>query len=118
MAVPLSTMRKIFTRNLGKFLTWCDANNYHIAIDQVKRMQAEADANAASGAGISNSLHLLGLAADVLLYDAEGNYLTDSAAYKVLGDYWKTLDPLNRWGGDFTSRQDGNHFSMEYNGVE
>lgn len=111
-------MRRIFTRNVGKFLTWCDVNNYYIALDQVKRTQAEANANAASGAGIANSLHTLGLAVDLLLYDANGNYLTDKASYQPLGDYWKTLDPLCRWGGDFTTRIDADHFSMEYNGIQ
>lgn len=116
--MSLEQMRLAFTANVTKFLTWCEVNNYSIAIDQVKRTQAEADLNAASGAGISNSLHLLGLAIDLLLYDKNGNYLTDKASYQPLGDYWKTLDPLNRWGGDFTTHIDSDHFSMTYNGIE
>jgi hypothetical protein len=46
-----------------------------------------------------------------------GVYMTNSGAYKPIGEYWKSLNPLNRWGGDFT-KPDGNHFSMEHEGVK
>jgi hypothetical protein len=39
-------------------------------------------------------------------------YFQSTDAYKPLGDYWKSLDPLNCWGGDFKPKADGNHFSM------
>ena len=57
------------------------------------------------------SLHYSGCAGDVLLYDADDNYVTDSRGYSELGAYWKTLHPLCRWGGDFKSK-DYNHFSF------
>lgn len=45
-----------------------------------------------------------------------GVLLTKSEDYQIFGDYWKTLDVDNRWGGDFKKR-DGRHFSRIYNGV-
>ena len=57
------------------------------------------------------------LAADVLLY-IDGKYRPDAAPYPPLGVFWKGIDPLNRWGGDFRPRIDANHFSMENNGVK
>jgi hypothetical protein len=33
----------------------------------------------------------------------------------LLGKYWKRQHPLCRWGGDF---QDGNHYSLEHEGVK
>lgn len=96
-----------------------------VALDQVKRSQADANANAKSGAGISNSLHLIPLAADLILYkddpsteEVEYEYRPDSAAYKPLGEKWKSMHPLCRWGGDFSKPVDGNHFSLEHNGVK
>jgi hypothetical protein len=88
--------------------------------NEVKRTEAQAAANAAAGTGIARSLHLDGLAADVNLY-INGNYQSDSAAHKSIGDKWKTMHPLCRWGGDFKDRlgrpkPDGNHYSIEWQG--
>jgi len=40
------------------------------------------------------------------------NILTnDFKTCKILGDYWESLDPLNRWGGDFNENdQDDDRF--------
>ena len=63
------------------------------------------------------SLHYDGCAGDLLLYDKDGVYLKKTEVFKPLGDYWKTLDPDCRWGGDFKDDQghpapDGDHFSF------
>lgn len=77
---------------------------------------AAALINNGKGRGIVNSVHSLGLAVDINLFK-DGVYLTDSADHAKLGAFWKTLNPLARWGGDF-SDPDGNHYSFEYNGVK
>ncbi len=58
-----------------------------------------------------SSRHLQRLAGDLLLFK-NGTYLTTKPDYTPLGQYWKSLDPLNRWGGDWG--WDANHF--EYGG--
>lgn len=123
--MKLSAKRALFTKLLAELILWAHQNHMLVALDQVKRTQAEANSNAAKGAGISNSLHLVGLAADLILYqddpttpEVEHEYRADSASYKRLGDKWKSMHPLCRWGGDFTKPVDGNHFSLEHNGVK
>lgn len=56
-----------------------------------------------------NSFHVKRQAIDLNLF-IDGLYQTDTAAHKPLGEYWKSLDGANTWGGDFT-RPDGNHYS-------
>lgn len=111
----LAQKRQRFTHDVALLIFKAEQLGYQCALDQVKRTQLEANANAASGAGISNSLHLIGLAVDLLLYK-DGVYLTDSKDYKPLGVWWKSFSDIHSWGGDF-SKPDGNHFSISHNGV-
>lgn len=116
----LREQRCLFTRLTARLIEWAVQNGYEVSYEQTKRTQSEADANAASGAGISNSLHTLGLAVDLNLY-INGVWQSTSEAHAPLGAYWKSLHPLARWGGDFRdakgrSKPDGNHYSLEWQG--
>lgn len=61
------------------------------------------------GVGKSQSLHLSKLAYDLSIIK-NGKISQDIEDYRALGDYWKSLDPKNRWGGEFTTRSDPFHF--------
>lgn len=113
--LTLGEKQRLFARLLGEFLVWIYEEKYEVTIGEVERLAAQATANAASGAGISNSLHLLSLAVDLHLFIA-GVWQKDTPAYKPLGDKWKSMHPLCCWGGDFTTRPDGNHFSITHDG--
>lgn len=112
--MKLSAKRILFSRLLSELILWASKEGLDLAIDQVKRTESEAKANAAKGTGIANSLHLIGLAADLNLY-INGEYQTTTEAHKKIGEYWKSLHPLCCWGGDF-SKPDGNHYSLEHEG--
>jgi hypothetical protein len=53
----------------------------------------------------AGSFHYMRLAIDLNLF-WKGTYLTETADYEVLGEYWESLG--GTWGGRF---DDGNHFS-------
>lgn len=114
--MPLREKQSLFCSLVAKLIIFAYAQGYELTFGEVLRSIADAKQNAQSGAGISNSLHLLALAVDFHLFK-DGVYLQNTIEYKILGDYWKSLNPLCRWGGDFTSRPDGNHFSLEHMGV-
>lgn len=99
--MTLREKRVAFTLCLAKLILWTTENGIEVAIgpDGLKHMK--------------NSLHYVGLAADFNAY-RNGEYLTASEDYREMGDYWKTLHLLARWGGDFPG--DGNHFSFEHEG--
>lgn len=126
--MKLSVKRQIFTSMMAE-LIWRTNQipGYAVAANEVKRTQTQAQANAASGAGVAGSVHLAGLAVDLLLY-IKGVYQRASDAYIPLGELWKAIGEQHNdstpssewveacWGGDFTKR-DGNHFSLKHGGI-
>jgi hypothetical protein len=114
--MTLGEKQRLFAKLVAEFITWAYASGYEFTFGEALRTQAQADLNAKTGVGISNSLHLLKLAIDLNLF-INGVWQTSTETYKPLGDHWKQLHPLCRWGGDFVRLPDGNHFSLEHNGV-
>lgn len=103
-----------FARSVPLLLQYMTARGYEYTLGEVWRTQAQANANAASGAGISNSLHLERLAIDVNLFK-DGIYLADGKDHAPFGAFWKSLGADYAWGGDF-SKPDPNHYSISYAG--
>ena len=64
--------------------------------------------------GKKNSNHKKQLAIDLDLFK-DGAYVTDGEVHTPLGEFWESLHPLCRWGGRFG---DGNHYSLEHQGVK
>jgi hypothetical protein len=104
-----------FARSVPLLLQYMTARGYEYTIGEVWRTQAQAAANADSGAGISNSLHLDRLAIDINLF-WDGIYLNDSESHRPFGEFWKSLGDDFCWGGDFKPKQDGNHYSIAHGG--
>lgn len=120
--MSLSAEQAKFTEDLGKLLAWASKPpNRRVRMREVTRYPWVAAAMKFFGRGSEKSLHIDSLAADIvldILMNGKWNYQAKSEAYAELGAYWKSLDPKNRWGGDWKSRKDGNHFSREYKGKQ
>lgn len=114
--MTLREKQSLFVRLQGIFIAWCYSHGYELTDGEALRDKRIAALNAASGAGISNSLHTISLARDWNLF-IKGVWQKNSEAFRPLGNYWKSLHPLCRWGGDF-HKPDGNHFSLEHEGVK
>ena len=114
--MTLSTKQAIFALNITQLIQAARRMGYAVTFGEAYRPPETAALYASQGRGIANSLHTKRLAVDLNVFK-DGAYLPTSAALKPLGDCWKTIHPDNRWGGDF-SKPDGNHFSMEHEGVK
>ena len=64
------------------------------------------------GYGHSKSAHKIRLAIDLNLFK-NGEYLEGSNSHEELGKYWESVG--GSWGGRFN---DGNHYSLEHEGVK
>lgn len=111
--MTLGEQQRLFTRLVGSLISWAYANGYELTFGETYRTPEQAALNAAKGIGIANSLHTLRLAVDFNLFK-DGAYLTDTADYQPMGVFWESIG--GSWGGRFTQK-DGNHFSLEWQGV-
>ena len=58
----------------------------------------------------NHCMHVLKCAGDLELFLPAGSLLIDEATWQKIGDYWESLDPLNRWGGNFPKWYPGSSF--------
>lgn len=115
--MTLRQQQSIFVLCVAQLILYAYKLGYQLTFGEAWRPDLVAAAHAAAGRGIRNSLHGKRLAIDLNLF-RDGKYLADSESHRELGAYWKTLHPLCRWGGDFKPKPDGNHYSMEWEGVK
>lgn len=109
----LGEKQRDFTLMVAGLITWAYEQGFELTFGEAYRTPEQAALNAKSGAGIANSLHTKRLAVDMNLF-IEGVYQTSSEAYRPLGEKWEAMG--GSWGGRF-SKPDGNHFSLEHDGV-
>lgn len=121
---PLSLIEAqfLFSRCLGQLLVYADESGSLVTMGECYRSPEEAARLHALGAGIRNSNHCKRLAVDLLcwrLKHGEWIWLRDGTEpeYRILGNKWKSLSKFTRWGGDFITRPDPGHFSVEWEGV-
>jgi len=113
--MTLREAQSLHVRLTAILIDYIYQEGYEATWGETVRSKAQAEANAQSGAGISNSLHLIGLAVDINLFK-DGVYLPSTEAHAVFGAYWRSLHALARWGGDFPHKPDGNHYSITWEG--
>jgi hypothetical protein len=116
----LRELRCLFTRELAALIDHATLLGYEAALGEVYRSPLAAKANAELGKGISNSLHIDGLAADLNLYRG-GKYLDKTEDHQLLGEWWESRGPNHRWGGRFKDKHgrpkpDGNHYALSPDG--
>ncbi len=114
----LHAKQALFAQLVATLIQEAAAVGFEVTLGNAWRSPEEAARLAQTGAGIRNSLHTKRLAIDLNLF-LNAVYLTDSADYAPLGSWWErqsTPEYTCVWGGRF-ARADGNHFSIEHDGV-
>ncbi|WP_318365980.1 M15 family metallopeptidase [Enterobacter sp.] len=112
--MTLGEKQQLFVVMIAQLINWAQDRGYRLTFGEAYRTPEQAALNARKGSGISNSLHTQRLAVDFNLF-INGVYQTKTENYLPLGEYWESIG--GAWGGRFKSNPDGNHFSLEHNGV-
>lgn len=90
---------------LSKLVAWVYAQGWALTLGEGYRSD--------SSGHMPGSLHYIKLAQDLNLF-VNGNWMaSDCPEWRATGKYWKSLDPLCAWGGDFQTG-DFNHFSLKH----
>lgn len=113
--MTLLDKQQLFAQCVAELIAHLLGAGYKVTFGEAYRSPQEAARLAQTGAGIARSLHTDRLAIDLNLFK-DGAFLRLSEEYAEAGAFWKALHPLCRWGGDFPTRPDGNHFSLEHEG--
>ena len=111
----LEGKQRLFAKLTANLISYINSQGYEVTFGEAYRTPEQANWDAEHGTGIKNSVHCLRLAVDFNLFK-DGKYLPNAVDHKPFGEWWKQQNPLCRWGGDFHIL-DGNHYSMEHNGV-
>lgn len=100
----------LFAKHVGLLIEHIFSMGYYCTLGDAFRSTEQAEIYANQGKGIKDSLHCKRLAIDLNLISQNGKYLTNYKDYERFGIFWESLDPENRWGGNFYTIKDGNHF--------
>lgn len=112
----LGQRQRLFSYLIAKLII----HTYEVLGEEVSLGDAFRDPRAFGEVGVKKlyssavSVHKDRLALDLNLVTG-GTYETAEGSHRKLGEYWKSLHPLCRWGGDFKEK-DYNHYSLEWQG--
>lgn len=116
--MKLSEYQRVFTRNVGCLIEFAFNQGLELTFGEAYRTNEQQLIYYQTGKSQTmNSNHLKRLAVDFNVFK-NGNLTYDWDTYKILGDFWETLDPKNRWGGDWNKNDikdgfiDAPHFEM------
>ena len=105
--MSLGAEQREFTADIARLISYAYAQGYELSFgDAYRDPRLHGMYGVKKAYGHKNSQHKRRLAVDFNLFK-DGEYLDGSEDHAVLGAYWESLHPHNRWGGRF---KDGNHY--------
>ncbi len=114
----LSDYQQLFSINIAKLILFAEQQEIKLTFGHAYRSPEEQKRLYQEGKSKTlNSNHNRRLAVD-FNYFINGRLTYDWHKIKILGDYWESLHPLNRWGGDWNKNDikdgfiDVPHFEM------
>jgi hypothetical protein len=118
MKETLGQKQRRFTKMIAELILWAYSQGYEITVgDAYRDPRLHGELGIKKGYGHAKSGHKQRLAMDLNLFkdidgDGDLDYLEKTEYHRVLGEKWESMG--GSWGGRF---QDGNHYSLEHDGV-
>lgn len=113
MTETLRQKQSRFVKMLANLLDFAHARGYEFTLgDAYRDPRVHGEPGVKLGYGHPKSAHKSSLAIDLNLFKA-GKYLSSTKDHEPLGLYWESIG--GSWGGRF---EDGNHYSLEHEGIK
>ena len=107
--MSLGHEKEIFTTHVVSLIQTAWSLGYQVRIGEVFRTpEQQALYVTTRRSETMNSMHLKKCAIDLVLL--RNNKICGYEEIKPLGDFWESLDPKNRWGGNWKKLVDTPHF--------
>ena len=108
-----------FTRYVGLLIDYAYSRGWTLTFADAYRDPAYHPLAKLGSGALSCHANRLAVDLNLRLKPGDPHLVTEAhSAWTALGTYWKSLDPLCAWGGDFPGLVDLNHFSITYAGVK
>jgi hypothetical protein len=117
--MTLGEKQRLFSRLLPKLLHYIHGQGYDVALAE-GYVGLSVNKPTEDTPHLRSGGHFQKIAQDLDLFHLDPEtgrieYLRETDAHQTFGEYWESLHPLCRWGGRFA---DGNHYSLEHDGVQ
>lgn len=110
--MTLGEKQRKFTLMVSELIQWAYDQGYELTFgDAYRDHRLHGAIGEKKGYGHAKSTHKLRLAVDLNLFK-EGRFLQLTEDHRPLGEKWESMG--GSWGGRF---QDGNHYSLEHDGM-
>lgn len=107
--MKLSTQQQYFSQDIAKLIFFANALGINLTFGEAYRTEYQQKEYMRTGKSKTmNSNHLRRLAVDFNFFIG-GKLYWEHELINDLGTYWKSLNTLNRWGGDWKFK-DTPHF--------
>jgi hypothetical protein len=111
--MTLGNKQKEFAKLVPRLIDKAHELGYEVTLgDTYRDPRVFGNVGESKGYGASYSCHKSRLAIDLNLFK-DGNFCSEDADHKLLGEWWEQQHPDACWGGRFN---DGNHYSFTYDG--
>lgn len=113
--MKLGEQQRLFMTLVPRLIDYIHEQGYECTLgDGYRDPRVFGEVGEHEGYGHPNSAHKRRLAIDLNLFK-DGVYLQKTKDHEPIGEWWEKQHELCRWGGRFN---DGNHYSLEWNGIK
>ena len=110
--MKLLDYQKEFSQCVGTLFFYLELHGYTFTIGECQRTLAQQKLYFDAGySKTMKSNHLRKLAIDIFIFKGD-RLIQNKEELADIGNYWQSLHPLNRWGGNFKSLIDTPHFEL------